>query len=391
MALVLAHTPLANRPLQACINDRDTLAEEVRNMNSKEGDYDFVVRAVSGRFERNPPLYYEMRLQRVAREVQAQPGKLDLYDDAAVACDRLGRSGEAITWIEKKRAQLQRANGQTAQTREHWYRYYANAGTFWAHRWIRNKAQRGRISEMKTARALIRKAIALKPDAHFGREKYQLKAMEWIIKPPAATKNAPLPDLLNLTEYSDWLGHDVLKEIGHPDAIKGLSGLIVLGNAWESVDVYHSLAKVLNIDNKSSLAFMAQLRARELADTGHYSLYPGAPTGTQLVNAIQVVHDTGPDPKLQLEETFSRLRLEADEYHKRRTTYMLTRLQQGQHPDTHASFWSEWHDDGPPPLQPEKGHEKLLAQLAALGVLAAGSLFCLALLRSARQRRPAAI
>jgi hypothetical protein len=148
---------------------------------------------------------------------------------------------------------------------------------------------------------------------------------------------------------------------------------------------------VLNIDSKNALAFMAQLRARELADTGHYSLYPGAPTGTQLVKAIHVVGDTGPDPQPQLQETFSRLRLEADEYHKRRTAYMLTRLQQGQHPDTHRAFWSEWRDDGPPPLYPEKWHEKLFAQMAALGVLAASSLFCLALLRAARQHRPAPI
>src|SRR5438105_1575377 len=78
-------------PASACIWDRDTLATEVSGIMD-------TVRVITGRFERNPPLYYEMRLKRVAAEVVASPDKLELYDDAGVACDRLGRDDEALHW-----------------------------------------------------------------------------------------------------------------------------------------------------------------------------------------------------------------------------------------------------------------------------------------------------
>ena len=41
------------------------------------------------------------------------------------------------------------------------------------------------------------------------------------------------------------------------DAVEGLSGLIVLGNAWESVDIFHALSYALQIDGRSSLAQLA--------------------------------------------------------------------------------------------------------------------------------------
>jgi hypothetical protein len=378
-------------PAQACLNDRDTLVEEVRNMRSLDGgDYKFVVSALSGRFDRNPPLYYEMRLKRVAQELQAQPAKLDLYDDAAVACDRLGKSDEAIVWIEKKRAKLERLDAKKPQTREHWYRYYANVGTFWAHRWLHDDGQRGRIDEMKTARDLIKKAIAIKPNAHFGREKYQLKAMEWIINPPSIGSSKVLPDILNWQEEFDADDStSMLNELKHPDAVKGLAGLIVLGNAWESVDVFNTLSHALGVDAKDSLSYMAGLRARELATNGRYSLLPDAPTGAELEEKIGLISDVAPDTPQQLKETFLRLRLEADEWQKRRTAYMLTRLQQGRHPDTDPTFWNEWHDDGPPPLRAQTFREKVSSHFAAIGVLAAASLLSLTLLRSSRQRRRA--
>ena len=62
-----------------------------------------VVAVLTGRFERNPPLFYEMRLERVTDHLQSHPEDLAAYDDAGVACDRLGRGDEAISWMEKKR------------------------------------------------------------------------------------------------------------------------------------------------------------------------------------------------------------------------------------------------------------------------------------------------
>ena len=148
---------------------------------------------ITGRFERNPPLFYEMRLARVSNKIKAQPTKLELYDDAGVACDRLHKGDEAIAWMKQKRAHLK----PFPQDKEHWYRYHANLGTFQAHRWLRSGADRKKIGEMKAARDNIKRAIQINPDAHFGREKYQLMAMEWIINPPQWTENPgePMPVL----------------------------------------------------------------------------------------------------------------------------------------------------------------------------------------------------
>jgi hypothetical protein len=130
----------------------------------------------------------------------------------------LGRSGEAIRWIELKRKQLAPFSAKDKPLREHWYRYYANGGTFWAHRWIRNGANRAKINEMKTAASMIKRAIQMKPNAHFGREKYQLKAMQWIISPPPVKSSSAqieqtLPDFLQLHERAEQ-AYDFSKDDG---------------------------------------------------------------------------------------------------------------------------------------------------------------------------------
>src|ERR1035438_5441566 len=116
-------------PARACLWDNDTLAMEAKRFPD-------MVEVSVGRFERNPPLYYEMRLTRVSAELRTSPEKLDLYDDAGVACDRLGRDDEALTWMARKEARLPRGDAEAR------YRYLANAGTFHIHRWLRAGANR---------------------------------------------------------------------------------------------------------------------------------------------------------------------------------------------------------------------------------------------------------
>src|SRR5262245_59540785 len=107
----------------ACLWDRDTLAHEARGIPD-------VIQIITGRFERNPPLFYEMRLKRVTEWLKVHPEDLSAYDDAGVACDRLSRDDEAIAWMERKRLCLEQS--RSAETQEQRYRYYANVGTFWA-------------------------------------------------------------------------------------------------------------------------------------------------------------------------------------------------------------------------------------------------------------------
>lgn len=375
-------TSILLRPATACMQDRDSLEIEARGVPD-------AIQAISGRFARNPPLFFTMRLQRTVRELQVDPSRLDLYDDAAVACDRISRSDEAIVWIEKKRVQLEKLDPKNPKVRDHWYRYWANVGTFRAHRWLRAGADRKRIAQMKQARDEIRRAIKLNPGAHFGREKYQLKAMEWIVAPPKAAQGN-VPDFLNLQEWIyDYSPAGELKRRGYGDATRGLTGLIILGNAWESVDVYYALKNVMHIEQQSTLAYLCRLRLQELIRDGRGSLYPRAPVGAKLVQAVAIsdrMFDPSGTKPDELERTFRRLRDEADAWHARRTEYMTARLKQGRHPDWDARFWDEWSDPGPPSL-----NESTLWQRAALPIQAGfmvvlAGVFSVCLLKIAHRR-----
>jgi tetratricopeptide (TPR) repeat protein len=276
-----------SRPLAACLWDYDTLEAESKGIPD-------VIFVIVGRFERNPPLYYQIRLERVTRRLADHPDDLAAYDDAGVACDRLGRGDEAIAWMEKKARRLDYIKAETndwtpGTVRDLTYRYLANIGTFWVHRWARAGADRAKIGEVKTARDFIARAIAINPDAHFGREPYQLKALEWIIDPRRTPESHGLPGFL---KYDGRANSSV-------EAVRGLTGLIALGNAWESVDVYNTLAQTLDRTNaRASVALLARLRCNELIDEGRRSLDPEAPkeavlSETSLIRIARPVHGSG--------------------------------------------------------------------------------------------------
>lgn len=337
VVLMLSSTALA------CLWDRDTPRDEALGMPE-------VVAVLTGRFKRNPPLYYAMRLTRVRDRLRDHPEDLAAYDDAGVACDRLGRGDEAISWMEQKLRQMEARELSNSERTEHLYRYHANLGTFIAHRWFRNGANRSRLMEVEDARRHIAEAIAINPRAHFGREKYQLRVLDWILQPPKMSDPANLasnefPNLLGWS-FQDIYGEQTEPSEAH-EAVKGLAGLVVLGNAWESVDVFHALNVALQRDSigyergreggRNTLAYFAWLRCRELIDSGQRSVLPGAPTGESLKAMLPSPNFV--QPELLLDGEFARLRAEADAWHLARTEFMLRRLKAQRHPDTDPDFW----------------------------------------------------
>jgi len=58
-------------PARACLWDSDTLAAEAAGLPD-------AVRAIAGRFERNPPRYYEMRLKLASGKLKANPDEQGL-------------------------------------------------------------------------------------------------------------------------------------------------------------------------------------------------------------------------------------------------------------------------------------------------------------------------
>jgi tetratricopeptide (TPR) repeat protein len=333
----------------ACLWDRDTPLDEARGLSE-------VVAVLTGRFERNPPLFYQMRLERVTDHLQSHPDDLAAYDDAGVACDRLGRGDEALSWMDKKRAQLDGLDASRPEVKEQLYRYHANLGTFLVHRWVRQGADRARIGEVKAARDEIAKALEINPDAHFGREKYQLRALEWFVDPPKVEGWRGLPNFLGWS-FDDIYGQQTDPKEAH-NAVRGLAGLVVLGNAWESVDVFHALNIALQRDSlgyergreggRNTLAYLAWLRCRELIDAGKGSMLPDAPRGEAL-KAILPKPDFVMAEKL-LDPTFTKLRAEAEAWHAARTAFMMGRLKEGRHPDTDPHFWDGYTERPAPRL-----------------------------------------
>ena len=344
IALLLAF-PLT---LAACLWDRDTPADEAKGLPD-------VVAVITGRFPRNPPLYYQMRLERVTAQLKTHPDDLAAYDDAGVACDRLGRGDEAIAWMDKKKQQLDRLDPKSPDLKEHRYRYHANLGTFLAHCWVRQGGDRSKLDDVKRSRDEIAAAIAINPNAHFGREKYQLKVIEWIIDPPSSAGDQYLPNLLGLDPQP-------LGEMEDPktadDAVRGLAGLVVLGNAWESVDIFHALNVALKHDTlgftrdrdggRNSLAYLAWLRCHELIDAGKNSMLPDAPKGAALKGRLPRPDFVDGDGFL--DPAFAKLRAEADAWQKARTAFMLERLNAARHPDTDREFWKGYVESPAPSL-----------------------------------------
>jgi tetratricopeptide (TPR) repeat protein len=320
-------------PAVACLWDRDTLKEEAA------GKLD-TVKAITGWFDRYPSRYYEMRLQRVTKELAEKPDALELYDDAGVACDRLGRYDEAIRWMEKKKVRLDAKPGE--QTSEHRYRYLANLGSFLGNRWATRPAQ-SRNNDPKdlfAAVGYIDQAIQLNPEAHFGREKYQLMLFRWLAD--GFNVDLPAAEHCLADQLGNRWGQGALAASGLGDAEQGLVGLIHLGSAWESVDVFDALGTVVETDGAGSIGVLVSLRMKELSAAGRRTLYtrvehrPGSHGHT--------VEDWAP-----LELWYAVARKASEARKEAWVAYQEERFAKGLHPDTHPGFWNEWKE----PLFPE--------------------------------------
>jgi tetratricopeptide (TPR) repeat protein len=335
MSRILALLLLLLLPAQACLWDRDTLQEEAK------GKLD-TVRAITGWFDRYPPRYYEMRLERVTKELKSAPQSLNLYDDAGVACSRLGRHDEAIAWMEKKKAVLDAMpDGGPADDR---YRYLSNIGTFHLIRWITKpeSVRSVELDDLKTSEGYIANALELNPDAHFGREKYQLMLIQWLLGRWGQFGDGTTANFLNLEVtlmMNPSSGYAPPAEL--EAAREGVSGLIQLGAAWQSIDTLRALQVCLHSQRAASLAHLAYLRQKELDGAGATSLHPDE-------DVRQAMKPEGwPDSfhgAEAVERFFNDARAAADKRDKAWVAYQEERFAKGIHPDTHPAFWNGWKE-----------------------------------------------
>ena len=252
-------------PAVACMWDYDTLRDEQRGLPT-------VAAVLAGKWEKHSDFFYEQRVERMRETLAESPEDLDALDNLAVALEKLGEIDEAIATLEPVVA-------------EHPDRYtaHANLGTFYLHRYLK---QRDR-SDLDRGIGHIERALQINPDAHFGRERYQLQlatfARDAIDDPslldggsfvmpmligerlnglddkPADERAARRDDLLQLVRGS---GHNdaTAEEIDH--AIEGIVGMIRFGTET-SPHLYYALGDLLAARDDRHLAGWAYLRAIE--------------------------------------------------------------------------------------------------------------------------------
>lgn len=150
---ILAVVVLAFASLtQACLWDWDTLQMERRRFPG-------VLEMITGKFVRHSSAYYEWRIRDRSRRMRDQADDPALADDLALAFSKLGRQADGIVLLE-----------QALETHADRYETLANLGT------IHMLA-----GDLETGKEYIDKAIAINPNAHFGREKYQSLLAEYFL------------------------------------------------------------------------------------------------------------------------------------------------------------------------------------------------------------------
>ncbi|MEO1998443.1 MAG: hypothetical protein ABGZ17_24635 [Planctomycetaceae bacterium] len=139
-------------PLVACLWDSDTLEMERRRFPT-------ALNLITGKFLRHSPEFYRWRIKNRLERLQTRADDPKLLDDLAVAYDKTGQHQRAIeTMLDND----DRVPGR--------YETYANLGTFYIH-----------AADLEEGLNWIGKAIAINPDAHFGREVYQELLVRYVI------------------------------------------------------------------------------------------------------------------------------------------------------------------------------------------------------------------
>lgn len=360
---------------KACLWDSDTLAMEAQGRIE-------VLETVLGWYDRFPPLYYEKRLERVTREVAQTPDKLELYDDAGVACDKLGKVDEAIEWMRKKEAAM--ASLPADKAKEHRYRYLANLGTFHAHRWVKTPDREHAPADIDLAIRLITEAIQLNPDAHFGREKTQLVLLQWLRDPQKGQYDNYADDPLTrqaLNCFSE-LRH------AHPelDAVKGLCGIIQIGAGQDSVDLHLILTHELGQHDRdaSTLSYVLYLRVAEMLFResrkpfikgfanlhGKFQPIDNEDSIIELAYHLMRIHKQTSTPTHNLAPVarwFFKSRATAIQRRSDKDAFMMARLSEEKHPDTHPDFWAGWKEPAFPALPAQTFLESFVGtKLAAI-------------------------
>jgi tetratricopeptide (TPR) repeat protein len=231
-----------------CLWDSDTLDTELRGLPDA---FDLV----TGRWHRHSDAYYRERVRRLGGKVDATLAELD---DLAVAHEHLGERAQAIEVMQQKAALLAKQ-----PDREHQYRYLANLGTFYAH-----------DGNYPAALVELKKAVALNPAAHFGRENFQIALIEYAAAAKAEPALWAQRSFLRHADYYLGCGflrslveeeHDGNRELDWDRAYEAIGGMLRFGGR-EGPELYRSLGELFLVKEHLNLAWWA---FRHAIERGH--------------------------------------------------------------------------------------------------------------------------
>lgn len=249
-----------------CLWDRDTRAMERQRFPS-------VLEVITGKFLRHSDEYYRWRVQDRQARLGRGEGGAELLDDLAVAHSKLGDDGRAIALMEELLEQ--------DPVR---YETLANLGTFHVH-----------AGDLEEGAGFIAQALEVNPDAHFGRERYQLLVVEYLMGKGAVAGQGQLPLCRTAAsqpggglEPNFWtflagqIGADPRSPHEHAEAIeaavRGVTGMLRFGDHRSPV-LLEVLSDLLLADfqrDAKGLAARALLRAADgCQDAGAAAAYLG--------------------------------------------------------------------------------------------------------------------
>lgn len=223
----------------SCINDSDSVFfESQRFPDEKE--------LMAGDFITHSKEFHQWRIDDRLSKIKKNPLNLAYYDDLTVSYEKTGQTKKAIEVLET-----------IIKKDPHRYETLANLGTFYIH-----------DKQYKKGLDLLKKAVEINPNAHFGREIYQIKLVEYILKEnpsgqftqPIQKTNESFADYIlrelhttnnnssNPVKTSDEELDPVTAEI--LKAIVGVGGMLKFGNSDSPVlmeamgDLYTKLDKL---------------------------------------------------------------------------------------------------------------------------------------------------
>jgi tetratricopeptide (TPR) repeat protein len=239
LVALAASVLLAPRAAHACLWDYDTFKEE--SLGKRD-----LAAVLTGDLQKHSRAFYDAKVLYTRPMIDRGTAPKERYDDLAVALAKLGQLDEAIAILTAKEAKYP---GE--------YTSLANLGTFLMMK-----------GDLQGALAKLNAAVAKWPDAHFGREVFQLKLLEFALRVAKDPELAKKENFLGLPMSAEAAGiattgrgaREAKKRV--PDkAIEALVGMIRFGEGHDSALVWTGLAWVLAWRGDAQLAVRALRRA----------------------------------------------------------------------------------------------------------------------------------